>query len=114
MDNKTQNILQKFSKQRVEFGKVQDLDKLTTQGFNLIDEAERRIEEARNAVNRAYQITDELEDIINKADNRANDIKGVFKDLDSKLSPEAAKAIDEVEALERESRRLISAIKNVI
>lgn len=114
MDNKTQNILQKFSKQKVELGKVQDLDKLTTQGFNLIDEAERRIEEARNTVNRAYQITDELEDIINKADNRANDIKGVFKDLDSKLSPEAAKAIDEVEALERESRRLISAIKNVI
>ena len=114
MDYKQKEILQKFSALKVELGKVQELDKLTTKGFNLIFEAEKRIEEARNAVNRAYQITDELEDISIQADNRANDIKGVFKDLDSPLSPAAAKAIDEVEALDREQRRLISAIKNVI
>lgn len=114
MDNKTQNILQKFSNQKVELGKVQDLDKLTTKGFNLISEAEKRIVEARKAVNRAYEIADEIEGISIQADNKANDIKGVFKDLDSPLSPAAAKAIDEVEALDREQRRIVSAIKNVI
>ena len=114
MDYKQKDILQKFASQKVGLGKIQDLDKITSKGFSLLFEAEKRIEEARNAVNRAYQITDELEDIIIQADNRANDIKGVFKDLDSPLSPSASKAIDEVEALEKEQRKLISAIKNVI
>ena len=114
MEPSVKKILQKFSSQREELGKVQDLDKLTSKGFSMIFEAEKRIEEARNAVNRAYQITDELEDIIIQADNRANEIKGVFKELDSQLSPAAQKAIDEVEGLEKEHRKLVSAIKNVI
>ena len=114
MDSKTQELLQKFASQKVELGKIQDLDKITSSAYSLIAEAENRIEQARDSVNKAYQITDQLEDAIIKGENIANDIEGVFKELDSKLTPDAKKAIEKIKDLEKEQRRLVSAIKNVI
>lgn len=114
MDSKTNEILQKFASQKLELGKVQDLDKITNSAYSMIDEAEKRIEQARDSVNKAYEITDQLEDAIIKSENIANDILGVFKELDSKLTSDAKKAIDKIKDLEKEQRRLVSAIKNVI
>lgn len=56
MDNKTQNILQKFSTQKVELNKINDITKLLEKGENQLKQAKNVIDNAKSELSRGLII----------------------------------------------------------
>ena len=93
MDNKTQNILQKFSTQKVEFSVVDALNILK-------GDAKQKVNAATNDIVRAIKEFDKT--------------LGKFKQAQSDLGIDLSKEINEVQKTEAKAREVLKAAQSLI
>lgn len=79
MDNKTQNILQKFSKQKVELGLVEDAKKLITKIAAAQRTSNTIRDNAADIVGTLYSLRDKADSVRKRLDATIDDLKESVK-----------------------------------